>query len=68
MKKNMGTIDRIVRTIIVLTIAALYYLEIISGTVAMVLGVVATVFLITSIVSFCPLYKLLGLSSCPVKE
>lgn len=63
MPKNMGNVDRIVRTIIALVIAYLWYTGAISGTLAVVLMVLAIVFLLTSLVSFCPLYKPLGIST-----
>lgn len=66
MKKNMGNTDRIIRTLIVAAIAGLFFMKIISGTVALILGVVAGIFLLTSVVSFCPLYALFGLNSCKV--
>lgn len=64
MKKNMGSADRIIRVIIGLVIATLYFMEIISGTLAIILGVVAAIFILTSLVSFCPLYLPFGLSTC----
>ena len=63
MKANMGTIDRVVRTLAAITVAVLYFTGRISGTVAIVLGLFATVFLLTSFVSFCPLYTLIGFST-----
>ena len=63
MKANMGTIDRVVRTLASITVAVLYFTGRISGTVAIVLGLFATVFLLTSFVSFCPLYTLIGFST-----
>lgn len=63
MKKNMGTIDRIVRAIIAVAVGLLWYLGVISGTVAIVLGALAVVFLATSLISFCPLYLPFGLST-----
>jgi hypothetical protein len=68
MKKNMGTADRLIRTIIALIVATLYYMELISGTLAIILGVVAVIFLLTSFVSFCPLYRLLGINTDKVKS
>lgn len=56
MKKNMGTVDRIIRVLVALGIVALYATGQITGTVAIVLGVLAVVFIITSVVAFCPLY------------
>ena len=63
MKANMGTADRAVRTVIALAIAALYFTHRISGTVAIVLGIFALVFLITSFVSWCPAYLPFGIST-----
>lgn len=63
MKKNMGTVDRMLRTLLALLVGVLYYLDIISGTVAIVLGVLAIVFLLTSMISTCPLYMPFGLST-----
>jgi hypothetical protein len=63
MKTNMGTLDRVVRTVIALAIATLYFTGKISGTVAIVLGIVAVAFLVTSLVSRCPVYVPFGLST-----
>jgi hypothetical protein len=63
MKANMGSIDRVVRIIAALIIAALYFTHIISGTVAIILLVIATVFILTSFISFCPLYLPFGIST-----
>ena len=68
MKKNMGSADRIVRTIIAVVLGVLYYNEIISGTLGLVLVILAGIFLLTSLVSFCPLYAPFGLSTCAVKK
>ncbi len=56
MKKNIGTTDKVVRIMLAAIIAVLYFTHIISGTLAIVLGIVAVVFIITSFISFCPLY------------
>ena len=63
MKANMGTADRVVRTIVALAIAALYFTGRISGTVAIVLGIFAVVFLVTSFISWCPAYLPFGIST-----
>lgn len=63
MKANMGTIDRTIRILLALAVGLLYYFGYISGTVAIVLGVIAGIFLLTGIVSFCPLYVPLGIST-----
>lgn len=67
MTPNMGTIDRIVRVVIALVIAALYFTNVISGTVGIVALVLGAVFLLTSVISFCPLYLPLGLNTCEKK-
>jgi uncharacterized membrane protein YtjA (UPF0391 family) len=54
--KNMGTVDRIVRLVLALVVAILYFAGLISGTAAIILGVIAVVFLVTSLVGTCPLY------------
>ena len=56
MKKNMGTIDRAVRFLVAILIAILYFTNQISGTAAIILGVVAVAFLVTSFMSSCPAY------------
>lgn len=67
MKKNMGSADRIIRILIALAIGALYFLEVIEGTLGIVLLVVAAIFLLTSFVSFCPLYAPFGIKTCKSK-
>ncbi len=64
MKKNMGSADKIIRLVIAIIIAALYFTNVIGGTPGIVLLVLAGVFLLTSLISFCPLYAPFGLSTC----
>ena len=61
MKKNMGSTDRIVRLIIAAIAAILYFTGIISGTLGIVLMIIAVIFALTGFISFCPIYFLLGL-------
>ena len=68
MKKNMGSADRIIRIIIAAAVAVLYFTGTISGTLGIVLLVLAGIFVLTSLVSFCPLYAPFGLKTCPLKE
>jgi hypothetical protein len=68
MKKNMGLIDKVIRSILAGFIALLYFTNLISGALALVLGAFAIVFLITSFVSFCPLYAPFGVSTRKTKE
>lgn len=63
MPKNMGQVDRLVRIIVGLAIAAAYFMGLISGTLALILGVVAAVFVLTSLVGTCPAYMPLGLTT-----
>ena len=63
MKKNMGAADRIIRVIIAAIIAVLYFKGTITGTLGIVLIVLTAVFVLTSLVSFCPLYLPFGLST-----
>lgn len=64
MTRNMGTIDRVVRTVAALVIGYLWWSGVITGTLGTVLAVLAVVFLLTSLISFCPLYRPLGISTC----
>lgn len=63
MKKNMGSADRVIRVVLAALVVVLYFMEVISGTTAIILLVLATVFALTSLVSFCPLYLPFGLST-----
>lgn len=63
MTKNMGTADRVIRTLLALAVAGLYITGQISGTLAIVLGVFATAFVLTSLVGWCPAYRLFGFST-----
>ena len=65
MKKNMGTLDRAVRVLIALAALGAWYTGAVTGYVAIVAVLVAVVFMATSAVAFCPLYRLVGLSTCP---
>ena len=68
MKKNMGGADRTIRVILALGVGALYYFNVISGTLAYILLALAVIFVLTSFVSFCPLYTLFGINTCKVKN
>ena len=67
MKKNMGSTDKIIRVIIAAIIATLYFMNVITGILSIILLVFATIFILTSLVSFCPLYSLFGISTCSIK-
>lgn len=64
MKKNMGSTDKIIRFILAAIFVILYYTGTVSGTLGIVLLVLAGVFVLTSLISFCPLYAPFGLSTC----
>jgi fatty acid desaturase len=68
MKRNMANADRIIRFIIAAVVAYLYFSGTITGTLGIVLLVVAAIFLLTSFISFCPLYAIFGISTCKVKK
>ena len=68
MKKNMGSADRIIRLVIAAVLGFLFYNGTITGTLGIVAVVAAGVFALTSLVSFCPLYPLLGINTCSVKK
>jgi len=63
MKKNMGTADKVVRILVAIVIAGLYFANLISGTMAIILLILAGVFILTSFMSFCPLYLPFGIST-----
>lgn len=67
MKKNMGSADRIIRLLIAIVVGVLYFTGTISGTLGIVLLVLAVIFLLTSFISFCPLYTLFGINTCARK-
>jgi hypothetical protein len=63
MKQNMGTMDRSIRVALAVAVGFLYLAGQITGTAAIIASVVALVFLLTSAVGFCPLYRVLGVST-----
>ena len=67
MKKNMSSADSIIRIVIAAILVTLFFAKVVTGTLGIILLVVAGVFVLTSLVRFCPLYSLVGISTCPVK-
>jgi len=63
MKKNMGSADKIIHILLAIIIGVLYYTNVINGTIAIVLGALAVVFVLTSFIGFCPLYMSLGIKT-----
>jgi hypothetical protein len=68
MKQNVGATDKIIRILLAIVFAALYFTNVATGTLGIVLLVLAVVFAATALVGFCPLYALFGLNTCPVKK
>lgn len=68
MKPNMGSADKIIRIVIAAVVAVLYFTKVIEGTLGIVLLVLAAVFVLTSLISFCPLYTVIGLNTGKKKE
>ena len=68
MKKNTGSTDKIIRILFALVVAVLFYTKTVEGTLALVLGILATIMVATSFMSFCPLYLPFGLSTRKKKE
>ena len=67
MKKNIGNTDKLIRLLLALLVAVLYFFGVISGTLAIVLGILALVLVATSMVSFCGLYTILGINTCKTR-
>ena len=68
MKKNMGNTDKLIRVLLAAVVVILYYTNTISGTLGIVLLVLAGIFVLTSFISFCPLYAPFGISTCKLKK
>jgi hypothetical protein len=63
MKKNVGTIDKAIRILIAVVVVVLYFTNVISGTLGIILLALSAIFVITSLLSFCPIWLALGLST-----
>lgn len=68
MKKNTGSADKIIRILLAAVVAVLYFTKTINGTLAMVLGILAGAFLLTSFISLCPIYLPFGISTLEKKK
>jgi hypothetical protein len=68
MKNNIGYIDRFVRIILSVVFAALYFMEVITGTIGLILLIAGGVLLATALIDFCPIYKILGINTIPPEE
>ena len=65
MKNNMGSTDKMIRFVLAAVFAGLYFSGIVAGTLGILLLVLGAVFVFTSAISFCPIYAVLGVSTCP---
>jgi len=68
MKKNMGPADKVIRLLLAATFVVLFLTNIVTGALGYVLLVLAVIFILTSLVSFCPLYTLINANTCPAKD
>lgn len=68
MKKNMGIIDKTMRILLAVLIGILLFTEAITGTVAIILGIVSLIFIATAFASFCPLYAVSNINTCKIKR
>jgi hypothetical protein len=68
MKTNVGTIDKVIRIALAIVFAVLYFTGTVTGTLGIILLVLGGVFLLTSLMGTCPLYSMVGISTCPVKK
>ncbi len=68
MKKNIGNTDKLIRLLFALLVAVLYFFGVIPNTLAIILGILALIMVVTSMVSFCGLYTIFGISTCKSKE
>lgn len=68
MKKNVGNADKLIRLILAVVFGALYFTGTVTGTFGYVLLALGAIFVITSLVGFCPIYTIVGLNTCPTKK
>jgi hypothetical protein len=68
MKKNVGTIDKVIRILIAVVIAFLFFTQVVTGVVGIILVALAVIFILTSLISFCPLYLPFGINTGKKKE
>jgi len=63
MKKNIGSIDKVIRILFAVVVVVLYFTKVISGTLAIVLLILSAVFIVTALINFCPIWSMLGVST-----
>jgi len=68
MKKNVGNTDKSIRILLAIAVALMYSFDVIEGTLAYILMAIAIILLGTSLLNFCPLYRILGINTCKIKK
>jgi len=68
MKKNIGGTDKVIRLLVAALILILAFAKVLTGTLAIILSILAVVFVLTSLINFCPLYTVLGINTNKKKE
>jgi uncharacterized MAPEG superfamily protein len=68
MNKNMGNLDKLIRVLLAMVFVVLYLTGTVTGTLGLALVAIAVLFILTSIVSFCPLYTIFGINTCSIKK
>ncbi|MBL7684126.1 MAG: DUF2892 domain-containing protein [Flavipsychrobacter sp.] len=68
MKQNVGSADKIIRILLAIVFMTLFMTDTVTGTPGLVLVTLAVVFVLTSLVGFCPIYRIIGVSTCPAKK
>jgi hypothetical protein len=66
MQKNLGKLDKVIRFLVATVLVVLYSLGIVDGTLGVLALVVAAVFVVTSLINFCPLYRIFGINTCKI--
>jgi len=68
MKANVGNTDKSIRIAVALLVGLLVYFQVVTGTVATIALATSAVLVLTSLVGFCPLYRIIGINTCKVKK
>jgi hypothetical protein len=68
MKKNVGSIDKVVRLLLAAVLIILFFTNVVTGVLGYVLLAVAGIFILTSLINFCPIWAVFGVNTCPVKK
>tara|TARA_B100001059_G_C17508289_1_gene414493 strand:- start:25 stop:315 length:291 start_codon:yes stop_codon:yes gene_type:complete len=68
MKKNMGSTDRFIRLFIAVALLTTFYTDTVTGIIGYLMAAVAGVLILTTFISFCPLYSLLGINTCKMRK